>query len=179
MKRERPRKVTVEMVKAVHATGLERIELERLRDRVGRLFEALQEATQADLPSTPGAWLPPVDLCETEDMVTVRVELAGVRATDIKVGLTSTQLTVCGQKKKGTPRLRVLSHLCSERSYGPFSRTIPLRWSVGVREATAELHNGILIVRLPKLKERRGAQFKVPVKESDEGRTQNDEVKKR
>jgi HSP20 family molecular chaperone IbpA len=35
-----------------------------------------------------------------------------------------------------------------------------------VREATAELRNGILLVRLPKLKDRRGAAFKVPVKEA-------------
>ncbi|HEV7844087.1 MAG TPA: Hsp20/alpha crystallin family protein [Pyrinomonadaceae bacterium] len=166
MKRERPRKVTVEMVKAVHAAGLERIELERLRDRVGHLFAALQEATQADVPPVPGSWLPPVDLCEMEDSIVVQVELPGVRAGDIKVGLTSTQLTVGGQKKKGAPRQRVLSHLCSERSYGPFSRTIPLRWTVSVREATAELRNGILMVRLPKLRDRRGAEFKVPIKDA-------------
>jgi HSP20 family protein len=168
MKRERPRKVTVEMVKAVHATGLERIELERLRDRVGRLYAALQEATQADVPPVPGSWLPPVDLCEMEDFVMVHVELPGVKASDIKIGLTSTQLTIQGQKKKGAPRQHVLSHLCSERSYGPFSRTIPLRWTVSVREATAELRNGILLVRLPKLKDRRGAAFKVPVKDAGE-----------
>ena len=166
--RERPRKVTVEMVKAVHATGLERMELERLRDRVGRLYAALQEATQADLPVAPGAWLPPVDLCEMEDMVLVRVELPGVRAADIKVGLMTTRLVIHGVKKKGTPRQRVLSHLCSERSYGPFNRTIPLRWTINVREATAELQNGVLIVRLPKFKDRRGAEFKVTVKDLNE-----------
>jgi HSP20 family protein len=103
-----------------------------------------------------------------EDSIVVQVELPGVRAGDIKVGLTSTQLTVCGQKKKGAPRQRVLSHLCSERSYGPFSRTIPLRWTVSVREATAELRNGILLVRLPKLRDRRGAEFKVAVKDAGE-----------
>lgn len=168
MKGERPRKVTVQMVKAVHATGLERLELERLRDRVGRLFEALQEATQADMPCTPGAWLPPVDLCEMEDVIIVKVDLPGVRAADIKIGLMSTQLTIQGHKKKGAPRQRVLSHLCSERSYGPFSRTIPLRWTIDVRDATAELRDGILRVRLPKLRDRRGAEFKIPVKDSSD-----------
>ena len=168
MKRDRPRKVTIQMVKAVHATGLERLELEKLRDRVGCLYAALQEATQADVPAVPGAWLPPVDLCEMEEMVVVRVELPGVKATDVHVGLTSTQLLIHGVKKKGAPRQRVLSHLCSERSYGPFSRTIPLRWTVSVREATAELRKGVLVVRLPKLKERRGAEFKVAVKDAGE-----------
>jgi HSP20 family protein len=165
---ERPREVTVEMVKAVHATGLERLELERLRDHVGRLYAALQEATQADVPPLPGSWLPPVDLCETEDAIYVRVELPGVRAEHIKVALANTRLVVSGDKKKKTPRARVVSHLCSERSYGHFSRTVPLRWTISVREATATLSNGVLLVRLPKLKDRRGAEFKVLVEYLDE-----------
>jgi HSP20 family protein len=156
------------MIKAAHAIGLERLELKRLRDHVGRLFAALQEATEADAPPAPGAWTPPVDLCETEDAVNVRVELPGVRATEIKLGLTSTQLRIHGEKKKHMPRRRVISHLCSERSYGHFSRVVPLRWTISVREATAELADGVLIVRLPKLRDRRGTEFKVPIREKDE-----------
>ncbi len=156
------------MIKTVRVTGLERIELERLRDRVGLLFSALQEATITDAPATPGAWSPPVDVCETKDEVTLRVEVPGVRAEHLAVGLTTTQLRICGEKKKRAARTRVISHLCSERTYGHFSRVVPLRWTVNVRAATAELANGVLIVRLPKQKDRRGAEFKVPIKENDE-----------
>ncbi|HEV2913252.1 MAG TPA: Hsp20/alpha crystallin family protein [Pyrinomonadaceae bacterium] len=156
------------MIKAAHVTGLERLELERLRDRVGRLFDALQEATLADAPATPGAWSPPVDLCETADAVTMRVELPGVAASQIKIALTSAHLRICGEKKKRTPRTRIISHLCSERSYGHFMRTVPLRWTIDVSEATAELENGVLTVRLPKRKDRRGAQFRVTIKENEE-----------
>lgn len=156
------------MIKAVHAVGLERLELERLRDRVGRLFDALQEATLTDAPAAPGAWSPPVDLCETADAVTVRIELPGVTASQIKVGLTGTHLRICGEKRRRTTRTRIISHLCSERSYGHFNRTVPLRWTIDVREATAELTNGVLLVHLPKRKDRRGAEFKVTVKEEDE-----------
>ena len=156
------------MIKAAHAIGLERLELKRLRDHVGRLFAALQEATEADAPPAPGEWMPPVDLCEAEDAVTVRVELPGVRASEIKLGLTSQQLRIRGEKKKHVPRRRVISHLCSERSYGHFNRVVSLRWTISVREATAELTNGVLIVRLPKLRDRRGAEFKIPIREKDE-----------
>lgn len=156
------------MIKTVRVTGLERIELERLRNRVGLLFSALQEATLTDGPATPGAWSPPVDVCEAKDAVTIRVEVPGVRAEQLKVGLTTTQLRICGEKKKRVPRNRIVSHLCSERTYGHFSRVIPLRWAINVSSATAELTNGVLLVRLPKLKDRRGAEFKVTIKESDE-----------
>lgn len=153
------------MIKAAHAIGLERLELKRLRDQVGRLFAALQEAAEADAAPAPGVWSPSVDLCESDEAVTVRVELPGVRASEIKLGLTSAQLRICGEKKKHMPRRRVISHLCSERSYGHFSRVVPLRWTISVRDATAELINGVLIVHLPKLKDRRGAEFKIPIKE--------------
>ena len=154
------------MIKHVRAAGLERLELQRLRDRVGRLFAALQEATEADNPSTPGSWLPPVDLCETEEAIHVRIELPGVAADQIKVGLTNSQLRVWGEKKRRVPRNRITSHLCSERSYGRFTRIVPLRWTISVRDATAELANGVLLVSLPKIPDRRGKEFKVMVKDS-------------
>jgi HSP20 family protein len=157
------------MIKAVQPTGLERLELERLRDRVGRLFDALQEAMLTDAPASPGAWSPPVDMCETAEAVTVRVELPGVSASQLKVGLTGSHLRICGEKKRRTPRARIISHLCSERSYGHFSRTVTLRWTINISEATAELANGILTVRLPKRRERRGTEFKVTIRENDEG----------
>ncbi|HYJ46088.1 MAG TPA: Hsp20/alpha crystallin family protein [Pyrinomonadaceae bacterium] len=152
------------MIKAAHI-GLKRIELERLRDGVGRLYAALQEATEAEVPVAGAAWTPPVDLCEAKDYISVRVELPGVAASQVKVGLTNTHLRICGEKKKRVPRNRSVSHLCSERSYGHFSRVVPLRWTVNVSEATAELADGVLTVRLPKLEDRRGAEFKIPIKE--------------
>jgi HSP20 family protein len=152
-------------MKPIRATGLERLELQRLRDRVGRLFAALQEATEADDPLASGAWAPPVDLCETDDAIFIRVELPGVNPDQIKIGVTNTQLRIWGEKKRRVRRNRIISHLCSERSYGRFSRIVPLRWSVSVRDGTAELAKGILLVRLPKTVDRRGAEFTIEVKD--------------
>ena len=153
------------MIKTVRATGLERLELQRLRDRVGRLFAALQEATVAEDPLASETWAPPVDLCETAEAIVVCVELPGLTAEQIKVGATNTQLRIWGEKKRRMPRNRILSHLCSERSYGKFSRIVPLRWTVSIQDAKASVDNGMLIVRLPKIEDRRGVEFKIPVKD--------------
>jgi HSP20 family protein len=115
-----------------------------------------------------GAWKPPVDLCETSDAVVLKVELPGVAAEDLEVKLTGGALRVAGKKRRRTSR-GAISHLCSERAYGAFERTLPLRWSVKTRGATATLANGLLTVSLPKLADRRGAEFKIPIKEKDEG----------
>jgi len=60
-----------------------------------------------------------------------------------------------------------VSHLCSERSYGHFNRVVPLRWTISVKDATAELADGVLVIHLPKLKDRRGSEFRVPITEAE------------
>ena len=156
------------MIKHVGAVGLERLELQRLRDRVGRLFSALQEATEADDPLASGTWAPPVDLCETADAIVLRIELPGLPADQIRIGATNTQLRIWGEKKRRVVRNKILSHLCSERSYGKFSRIVPLRWTVSLKDATAEMANGMLTVSLPKIEDRRGVEFKIPVKDASD-----------
>jgi HSP20 family protein len=155
------------MVKSVGSAGLERIELKRLTERIGWLFSLLQEAAAAQTPAIAGTWTPPVDVCETTKAVLVRIELPGVSAAQIKIGLNGNKLHVRGEKKKRSLRQRITSHLCSERSYGHFDRMVPLRWTIDVNSATAELSNGMLLVKLPKLKDRRGLEFKIPITQRD------------
>ena len=155
------------MIKPIRATGLERLEVQRLRDRVGRLYAALMEATEAENPLVSGTWAPPVDLCETENGISIRVELPGVTAEQIKIGLTNTKLRIWGEKKRRPNRRRIISYLCSERSFGKFGRVVHLRWTVSIRNATAELDNGMLHIRLPKIEDRRGEEVLVAVKDAN------------
>ena len=154
------------MIKPIRATGLERLEVQRLRDRVGRLYAALCEATEAENPLVSGTWAPPVDLCETETMISIRVELPGVAADQIKIGLTNTKLRIWGEKKRRPNRRRIISYHCSERSFGKFGRIVPLRWTFSVREAAAHLCNGVLHIQLPKIEDRRGEEVLIEVKDA-------------
>ena len=152
------------MVKSVGAAGLERIELKRLTERIGKLYSVLQEAAEAEV--TPlAAFKPPADVCETQDAVYIRIELAGVTAGQIKIALNSDKIRIYGEKKKRNPRQKIISHLCSERNYGRFSRVVPLRWTISVKDTRAELKDGVLLVNLPKIKDRRGSEYRVPIKE--------------
>jgi HSP20 family protein len=160
------------MIKPIRATGLERLELQRLRDRVGRLYAALQEATEAENPLASGAWAPPVDLCETDKLISIRVELPGVTAEQIKIGLTNTKLRIWGEKKRRPSRRRIISYLCSERSFGKFGRIVPLRWTVSIRNASAELKSGMLYIHLPKIEDRRGEEVLITVKDAGAGQTE-------
>jgi HSP20 family protein len=154
------------MIKPIRATGLERLEVQRLRDGVGQLYAALQEATEAENPLASGTWAPPVDLCETETAISIRVELPGVTADQIKIGLTNTKLRIWGEKKRRPNRRKVISYHCSERSFGKFGRIVPLRWTFCVRNATAHVCNGVLHIQLPKIEDRRGEEVLIEVKDA-------------
>ena len=101
-----------------------------------------------------------------DNLISIRVELPGVTAEQITIGITNDKLRIWGEKKRRPRRRRIISYLCSERSFGKFGRIVPLRWTVCIRTATAELANGMLYIRLPKIEDRRGEEVLVAVKEA-------------
>jgi HSP20 family molecular chaperone IbpA len=91
-----------------------------------------------------------------------------VPAEEIKIGISNTKLRIWGEKKRRPNRRRITSYLCSERSFGKFGRIVPLRWTFSIREATAELSNGVLHIYLPKIEDRRGEEVLIAVKDANE-----------
>jgi HSP20 family molecular chaperone IbpA len=89
-----------------------------------------------------------------------------VAVDQIKIGLTNDKLRIWGEKKRRPARRRIISYLCSERSYGKFNRVVRLRWTICVREAAAELNNGMLHIYLPKIEDRRGNEVIIAVKDA-------------
>lgn len=153
------------MAKSVGAAGLERIEIKRLTERLGKLYSVLHEAAEAESAPLAGAFTAPVDVCETADTVFIRIELPGVKASEIKIALNSHKIRIYGDKKKRPTRQKIVSHLCSERNYGQFNRVVPLRWTISVKDSKAELKDGVLLIHLPKIKDRRGSEYRVPITE--------------
>src|SRR5262249_12368241 len=153
------------MAKSVGAAGLERIEIKRLTERLGKLYSVLHEAARTATAPLARAFNPPGDACETANPTCIRIELPGVKANEIKIGLNSYKIKICGEKKKRPSRQRVISHLCSERNYGQFSRVVPLRWTISIKDTRAQLRDGILMIHLPKISDRRGSEYRVPIQE--------------
>jgi HSP20 family protein len=114
-------------------------------------------------PLSIGSWTPPVDKCQTESHVVVRVELPGVKASDISLSFKGEYLRIQGVKREPLPSRKLLCYYCLERNYGKFDRTLHISWVVNPRHAHAYLDKGILTVELTKLKERRGETVKIKI----------------
>ncbi|TAL19199.1 Hsp20/alpha crystallin family protein [Patescibacteria group bacterium] len=90
-----------------------------------------------------------VDVLEYPEAIVVRAPIAGVRPEDLDLSLHHDMLTIRGKRteEESADSRRTLHQECH---WGPFSRSIILPAPVRSEEATAELKNGILTIRLPK-----------------------------
>ena len=114
-------------------------------------------------------WFPAMDLCESEEEVIIRLEVPGVLAADLGVTVVGRTVKVEGIKREPDfADQEKIRFLCLERGYGPFQKLVELEWVVDPRRTTAVLRNGVLIIRLPKIPERRGAPLEIPIRGSDQ-----------
>jgi HSP20 family protein len=116
-------------------------------------------------PLSIGSWTPAVDKCQTDSHIVIRVELPGVKASDISISFTGENLRIRGAKREPAPLRKLLCYYCLERRYGKFDRTLHISWTVDPRQASACLEKGILTIELPKLKDRRGETVNIKIAE--------------
>ncbi|MBM4041393.1 MAG: Hsp20/alpha crystallin family protein [Planctomycetes bacterium] len=111
----------------------------------------------------PGAFVPSVDVQETDKEVRVLADLPGLDEKDVQVELTEDGLSIRGEKKSEREEKRKGYHR-TERSYGSFERFIPLPGPVEGDKAKAEFKNGVLTVTLPKPPEAQASRKRIEIK---------------
>lgn len=117
-------------------------EMEALRSRINELMEGT-------FGSAAGmAWEPPVDIEETDDAFVVEAELPGVKRQDIDVELEDNQLRIRGEVKE-RERVGILRR--RTRRTGEFNYRVSLPGDFDSDKVEAQLDEGILTVRVPKL----------------------------
>ena len=96
-----------------------------------------------------GGFVPALELRETPETYTFRVELPGVQEEDVDISLTGNRLTISGQRmeEKRDEKERYISH---EISYGSFSRTFALPRGTDPDNVRAEMKDGVLTVTVAK-----------------------------
>ncbi len=95
---------------------------------------------------------PASDAAATDDAYVVEVELPGVKEEDISVQLHGNMLIVKGNKHSSHEE-KDKTYYFSERTYGAFQRTFRLPADVDDSRIEAVAADGVLTLRVPKLKE--------------------------
>ncbi len=138
-------------------------ELALLQREVNQLFERLAEAERAERPATATGWQPSADVYECSGNLVVVIEVPGMPVDQVRVSCQEQSLVVTGERKERKPAAGATAFLCMERPQGRFKRTIPLDIAVDLREARAALEDGLLVITLPRVKDRRGREVVIPV----------------
>lgn len=135
--------------------------IESFRKELDRFFDRLWEGDWKE-PTLLGEWSPALDLVETKDLVTVRMDVPGLEPGDLHLNLQEHTLTIRGEKRveredKTETRYR------SERQFGQFTRIVRLPSSVNPDKVNATFRNGVLTVTMPKLPEAKGTEIPIKV----------------
>jgi HSP20 family protein len=127
--------------------------LSAMRDEMGRFLDSMfvrPLAPAALIDAGDGsAWIPAVDLSETDTEVLVRVELPGVTPQDVDVSVSGERLVISGEKRSHA-ETKTDGWVHRESAYGRFSRTIGLPESVDPAKVSAKYEDGVLLVTMAK-----------------------------
>lgn len=137
---------------------------ERMHEEIDRLFDEFmpQLSPQRETEFRPGL-LATVDVSETDDAIEVKADLPGIEQKDIDLSLRNGSLFIRGERKHAVEEKKK-NYYRAERSYGAFSRGIPLPCEVDENRIDARFENGVLTVRLPKSPAAKESERKISIK---------------
>jgi HSP20 family protein len=133
-----------------------------LQDRMNRLFadatqrRAREEADPSDEIET-AEWYPPADVYEDEANYLIAIDLPGVDSSELEIDIDDNRLTIKGKREVKIPSSR------PERPGGRFLRKFSVPTSIEQQNIRAEYRNGVLEVRLPKVKAKATQRIEIKV----------------
>lgn len=134
-----------------------RQEMGRLQDEMNRVFRRYGNGNWS--PSGAATY-PALNLWEDEDNLFVEAELPGMELEDLEIYVNAgNQLTIKGERKQPVAEQGIWHR--QERGQGAFSRAVELPTHVDTDKVTAELKQGVLLVRLPKREEAKPRKISV------------------
>ena len=137
-------------------------EFDRMSKEMDRLWDFFLEGGLRRRTEEAGEWLPSLNVAETKNELVVKAEVPGMDFKDIDISLSDGVLTIKGEKKQEKEEKEADYHLV-ERSYGVFTRSIPLPQEVESDKISASYKDGVLKVMLPKSEETKKKEIRIKV----------------
>jgi len=127
---------------------------------MNRLYQDYAPRGEQEL--TAGNFIPPVDIYEDEQNVTLKVEVPGLDPKDVDVRVENNTLSIRGERKFEKDEKEENFHRV-ERHYGSFVRSFTLPNTVDPDNVKADYENGVLKIQLAKRAEAKPKQIKINI----------------
>lgn len=104
-----------------------------------------------DRPATAGppGWIPPVDVYETTEHYVLSAEVPGLSRANIDIRFEDGHLLLRGERPASPTPCEQFHRV--ERGHGAFSRAFAMPEAVDVQAISADLHDGVLTITVPKV----------------------------
>jgi HSP20 family molecular chaperone IbpA len=112
--------------------------------------ELVRQSQQYSHMNRSNLWRPPADIHETPDAITIKVELAGMRESDLDVTLYPDALVVSGERKDDHEHDEGICYHEAQVRYGPFRIELFIPGEIEREQVRANYEDGFLHVLLPK-----------------------------
>jgi len=123
-------------------------EIEQLQDQMGQIISTFfRDPVLGAGGQQPSVWVPSADIEETDDAYILELELPGVHKEDVNIELRDNEVRITGEIKQ-KERTGVLRR--QTRRVGQFEYTVMLPGDIDPEKVEANLHDGVLTVRLGK-----------------------------
>jgi len=127
-----------------------------------RAFLAEAGLREQGSDTATAAWIPAVDIYETENDLVAKIDLPGINQKELDVRVENNTLTIRGERKFDST-LAEDNYVRVERAYGTFSRSFSLPPRVNTEAIAADYTAGVLTLRMPKREEAKPKQIQVTV----------------
>jgi HSP20 family protein len=94
------------------------------------------------------AWFPEIDVFERDNCVVTKVDLPGLKKEDVNVEVVDGALIISGERANEVKEDKN-NYYRSERTFGTFTRTVPLPEGITIKDVKATFANGVLEVIVP------------------------------
>ncbi len=132
-----------------------------LQERMNRLLDDRLARVGGEEALT-GAFLPPVDIYETEHAIVLEADVPGLNLEDLDIRVENNTLIVRGERKVSS-EVKEENYHRVERAYGSFARSFTLPNQVDPQQINATYENGVLRLTMAKREEAKPKQIKVEV----------------
>ena len=133
-----------------------------LQNRMNSLFQDFNRGDNSGDVMTTASFVPPADIYADEHKITLKLEVPGMKESDLDIQLENNTLTVKGERKFENEEKEENFHRI-ERRYGSFFRSFTIPNTVNPETVKANYEAGVLRIELEKRAEAKPKQIKVEV----------------
>ena len=131
------------------------------RQEIDKIFQEFFDSKAERKDDGSGLEIP-VDIFEREDEFVIVAELPGIRREDFTLSALRDLLILEGAKAQ-KPTEGKARFMCAEREFGLFRRIVDVPAAGDMSRVQATFSGGVLTIRLPKIRERRGRKIQITI----------------